>query len=246
MYVNILIMKYFFKVSNLSKSYIYNSSDFFFKKKITKKIIEDISFKAMEGDSIALLGKNGSGKTTLLKIISGLLTADKGIIENSLNLPFDHTQISMVNSNDRSFFWRLSVEENLKFFCSLSNKNSLKKIEEILNLLNIVHKKNYLFMNLSYGERKKISIARALLRNSKILLLDEITNSLDIDAKKIVISSLRSLLKNGYLKLIIFATHSLDEVVSFSNRFIVIKDKKIYKDMTISKKTKVSDIEKFF
>ena len=234
-----------FKVSNLSKSFTY-SSGFILKKKFQKKILEDISFTANIGDCIALLGKNGCGKTTLLNLISGLLTADKGSIKNKLNQPVDCSKIAMVNSNDRSFFWRLTVNENLKFFCSLSNRESIKKIEEVLSLLNMLDKINIPFMSLSYGERKKISIARALLNESKILLLDEITNSLDISAKKIVISTLKDLLKEKHLELIIFATHSLDEVISLSNRFLYIKDKSIFKDKKVNENALISDIEKLF
>ena len=161
-------------------------------------------------------------------------------------MPLDFSQISMVNSNDRSFFWRLSVKENLKFFCSLSDKDSLEKIEQTLILLDIFDKIDLPFMSLSYGERKKISIARALLKDSKILLLDEITSSLDISAKKIIISTLKDLLKKNRLQLIIFATHSLDEVVRLSNRFLFIKDKAIFIDQKVNENTRISDIESKF
>tara|TARA_A100001011_G_C14156053_1_gene776134 strand:- start:372 stop:1082 length:711 start_codon:yes stop_codon:yes gene_type:complete len=234
------------KVSQLSKSFTKPSLGFLNTERSKKIILKDLSFIAKEGDCIALLGKNGCGKTTLLKLISGLLTLDKGSITNNFDKPLDFSQISMVNSNDRSFFWRLSVKENLKFFCSLSSRDSLKKIEHTLILLDLFDKIDLPFMSLSYGERKKISIARALLSNSKILLLDEITNSLDISAKKIVISTLKDLLKKNHLQLIIFATHSLDEVVRLANRFLFIKDAGIFIDQKINEKTLISDIEKKF
>ena len=234
------------KVNNLSKSYTKASFGFFNTEKSRKTILKDLSFDAKEGDCIALLGKNGCGKTTLLKLMSGVLTLDEGSITNNFDVPLDFSQISMVNSNDRSFFWRLSVEENLKFFCSLSNKNSIEKIKETLILLDIFDKIDFPFMSLSYGERKKISIARALLNDSKILLLDEITSSLDISAKKIVISTLKDLLKKNHLQLIIFATHSLDEVISLSNRFLYIKNKSIFTSQRVNEKTLVSDIERLF
>ncbi len=234
------------KVSKLSKSFTKPNLGFLNTEKSKKTILKDISFNAKEGDCIALLGKNGCGKTTLLKLLSGLLTLDKGSITNNFDTPLDFSQISMVNSNERSFFWRLSVKENLKFFCTLSNKDSLEKIEQTLILLDLFDKIDLPFMSLSYGERKKISIARALLNNSKILLLDEITNSLDISAKKIVISTLKDLLKKNHLQLIIFATHSLDEVVRLSNRFLFIKNKAIFIDQKVNENTRISDIETKF
>ena len=234
------------KVNKLSKTYTKASLRFFNTGESRKTILKDLTFNAKEGDCIALLGKNGCGKTTLLKLISGVLTLDKGSITNNFDVPLDFSQISMVNSNDRSFFWRLSVKENLKFFCSLTNKNSTKKIKETLILLDIFDKIDFPFMSLSYGERKKISIARALLNDSKILLLDEITSSLDISAKKIVISTLKDLLKKNHLQLIIFATHSLDEVISLSNRFLYIKNKTIFTSQRVNEKTLVSDIERLF
>ena len=77
-------------------------------------------------------------------------------------------------------------------------------------------------------------------------MLDEITNSLDISAKKIVISTLKDLLKKNHIQLIIFATHSLDEVVRLSNRFLLIKDKAIFIDQKVNENTRISDIETKF
>ncbi len=233
------------KVSNLSKSFK-NSSGFFFKKTFKKEILKDINFNASSGESIALLGRNGCGKTTLLKIISGVLSSDESSIKEDFNMYIDSSLVSMISSNDRAFFWRLSVEENLKFFCNLSKKNSEKKIKEVLCLLEISDKLKSPFMSLSQGERKKISIARALLNETKILLLDEITNSLDLSAKKIVINILKNLLKTDHLKLIIFATHSLDEVIKLSNRILYIKNKTIYEDKKINDNTLISDLELLF
>ena len=238
------------KESNLVK----NINPFVTAKKISKSygnnnnvvVLNNASIDLFRGEFLSISGPSGCGKTTLLKLISGVLTSDRGSITNNFDMPLDFSQISMVNSNDRSFFWRLSVKENLKFFCSLSDKDSLEKIEQTLILLDIFDKIDLPFMSLSYGERKKISIARALLNNSKILLLDEITNSLDISAKKIVISTLKDLLKKDHLQLIIFATHSLDEVISLSNRLLLIKDKAIFTDQRVNEKTLVSDIEKLF
>lgn len=234
------------KVTQLSKSFSKNSLNFFFKNNKKISILESVSFDAFEGDIIAILGPNGCGKTTLLKMIAGILISDTGFVTDKNGNELNNSKIAMVNSNDRSFFWRLSVRENLRFFCELSNKNSSKKIIEILESLKLLNKIDTPFMFLSYGERKKVSIARALLKDSKILLLDEITNSLDISAKKLVTESIKSLMKEGKIKLILFATHSLDEVMSLSNRLLFIEKNKILYDLKINDKTSLEDIEALF
>ena len=234
------------KVNNLSKSFSKNSLNFFFKNNKKFSILESVSFDAFEGDIIAILGPNGCGKTTLLKMIAGILISDSGFVADGNGNELNNSKIAMVNSNDRSFFWRLSVKENLRFFCALSNENSSKKIIEILESLELLNKIDTPFMFLSYGERKKVSIARALLKDSKILLLDEITNSLDISAKKLVTESIKSLMKEGKIKLVLFATHSLDEVMSLSNRLLFIENNKILHDLKISNKTTLEDIEALF
>ena len=234
------------KIAQLSKSFSKKSLNFFFKNNKKISILEDVSFDAFEGDIIAILGPNGCGKTTLLKMIAGILISDSGFVADENGNKLNNSKIAMVNSNDRSLFWRLSVRENLRFFCELSNKNSSKKIIEILESLKLSNKIDTPFMFLSYGERKKVSIARALLKDSKILLLDEITNSLDISAKKLVTESIKSLMKEGKIKLILFATHSLDEVISLSNRLLFIDKNKILYDLKVNDKTTLEDIEALF
>ncbi len=234
------------KINQLTKSFSKNSNNFFFKKNQKISVLENVSFDAYKGEVIAILGPNGCGKTTLLKMIAGILISDSGFVADENGRELSNSEIAMVNSNDRSFFWRLTIKENLSFFCELSNKNSSKKIIEILELLKLLDKINTPFMFLSYGERKKVSIARALLKGSKILLLDEITNSLDISAKKLVTETIKSLIKSSKVELVLFATHSLDEVMSLSNRLIFINKSKIFHDLKITDKTTLQDIETLF
>ena len=234
------------KVSNLSKSFLVRGNSLIFGRKTKLSVLKNISFETCKGECIALIGPNGSGKTTLLKIIAGLILPDQGDVLDHKNQPIKHSKITMVNSNDRSFFWRLSVNENLQFFCATPFKESRKQISEALDLLNLSSKGNTMFMKLSYGERKKVAIARALLSNAKILLLDEITNSLDISAKTLLIQTIKSLLVKGNIELIIFATHALDEVLSLSNRFIYIENKNLAKDQSVTGRTLLSDVESLF
>jgi len=207
------------ETKNLSKSY-YKSNIF---KKGSKRntVLDKISFKVYPGDSIALIGKNGAGKTTLLKTLSGLIIQDSG--EIVLNRK---TRLSSVNTNERSFFWRLSVFENLTFFSSFDRIDK-NKIREVLQIFNLDKKIDSPYMQLSSGERKKVSIARSLLKNANLLLFDEATSSLDISSKTVFINTIKSLLDKNIISAVIFSTHSLNEALNLSNKIILIDDGKI-------------------
>ena len=229
------------EVKNISKSFLVGLN--VFKKRPKIQALTDISFSVNEHESIAILGKNGSGKTTLLKILSGLISHDKGeIISSKEDLA---NKISIINSNYRSFFWRLTVEENLRFFCSFDDIDK-DYYEKILNLTGLDNKLHSLFASLSYGQKKKLSIARALLKKSDILLMDEITSSVDIRAKKRILKFIKELRKKNLLKAIIFSTHDLSEVIELADKFIFIDNGKILKSGHVDGINSYKDLEKLF
>ncbi len=235
------------KLNQISKSFNSNPTQFFRNQSADKSVLKNISFQVNYGDCIALLGKNGSGKTTLLKIISGLLDYDHGdlALDNSRE-----NKISIVNTNDRSFFYRLTIYENLRFFSafnqSFSNNDFNAKVDEVLKLLELTEKKDSLYMTLSSGEKKKVAFARAILRDAKILLFDEITSNLDIISKREILNFIENLLDGQKINAVIFSTHSLDEVISISNKALILEDGLLKEETTITKSTKLSDIEKLF
>ena len=116
-------------VNSISKKYKSFSSS---KRKVISNVLGDVSFEINKNDVIGLVGHNGSGKTTLLKILFNLIKEDTG--EILLNegaddyKKFIKEKASLINKNERSFFWRLSVKENINFFNSLL-KNPVSKIE---------------------------------------------------------------------------------------------------------------------
>ena len=232
------------KVSKLSKSFTKPNLGFLNTEKSKKTILKDISFNAKEGDCIALLGKNGCGKTTLLKLLSGLLTLDKGSITNNFDTPLDFSQISMVNSNERSFFWRLSLIENMKFF--LPGAKYSNEIDYTLNKLGLYNKKDQLIMSLSTGEKKKASIARALIKKPKLLLLDEFTSSLDVISKNDILTELLNLIENRHVDAIIFTTHYLEEVIHLANRVFYLEEGKLKLDLSLNRQYNTEDISKLF
>ena len=175
-------------VNNISKSYkrLFNNND------NTNNVINNVSFKINKGDIIGLVGHNGSGKSTLLKILFNLIKQDNGNIiledDSCSYKEFISSSASLINRNDRSFFWRLTVEENINFFNGL-HKNSISRDDifkkvDFLKVGNLMKKK---YGSLSSGEKTKVLILRGLIKDPDLVFFDEIMSSLDINSKKMII-----------------------------------------------------------
>lgn len=211
-------------LKNISKYFYDDSWSSLFSGKKNKKIaLNDLSLDIQENDCIAVLGKNGSGKSTLLRIIGNILTPDEG------QLAFSNTLIdtSYISGNERSFFWRLTVFENLEFFSKiygLSNKTLKEEIKNILFELGLLQFANTKFMSLSSGFKKRVSIARALIKKPDIFLFDEITSSLDSSTKKQIISTITDLCANSDNNAIIWATHDVSEALEMCNKVIMLEE----------------------
>jgi len=212
-----------YKITNISKDFIEHSwlSLLKFKKPFKKKALTKINLNVPQSGVIGLYGPNGSGKSTILKIISGLLTQDEGTIDPSI----EKLDKSYVSGNDRSFFWRLSVRQNLLFFGQLHNlKNEelnqkIIKLSKRFDLLSILDNR---FMSLSSGNKRKVSIVRALLRDSELILFDEITNSLDNDSKSKVLTDISKAKANN--SLIFWATHDTSELEQIADKVVILKN----------------------
>tara|TARA_Y100000768_G_scaffold223840_1_gene168969 strand:- start:37105 stop:37746 length:642 start_codon:yes stop_codon:yes gene_type:complete len=201
------------EVNNISKKFDLPKFKLSSKENSFISVIDNFSMDIDSKDFICLVGNNGSGKTTLLKILADLITQDEGSIGRN-------GKISFVSTNERSFFWRLSVKENLRFFSSLANNKVSILDDDLINILGIDKFLEKRFMNLSSGQKKRVMIARSLISEADIFLFDEITNSLDESSRKQIIDFIYEDIFLKKNKAIVWATHSPHEINNKYNKLI--------------------------
>jgi len=181
--------------------------------------LRDVSLKIPKGELWGLIGPNGSGKTTLIKILTTLLLPDSGNV-HILGYNVEENEekvrgcIGLIYSDERSFYWRLTGRENLEFFASLygiKKRDILKKVNEVFSIVGLEDKADMRFDTYSTGMKRKMSIARGLLTDPDLLLIDEPTNGLDPLFAKKIITFLREELVDKRGKTILMATHNLKE-----------------------------------
>ena len=194
------------------------------------KIVNDISLELKSAEVVGLLGPNGAGKTTTFYMICGLLSPSSGkVILNDVDitaLPLHKRSNLGIGylPQESSIFKDLSVEQNLSFAAEVSFKERSKRkdrIDEMLSAFNIEHIRKRKGLSLSGGERRRVEIARALIKNPKFILLDEPFAGVDpiavIDIQKIIKQLVD--LNIGVL----ITDHNVRETLSVCNRAYVIK-----------------------
>jgi len=202
------------EVKNISKSY----------GKI--KALKNVSFTAQSGEIVALLGQNGAGKSTLLKILVGYLLPDEGQVlilgkkyENAREQILSHIGYVPENSllyPEMSVFDFLKLSADLKQLTPDDFLNNINELAERLDLKDVIMQKN---STLSKGYKKRVEIAAALINKPDILILDEPTEGLDPNQKKIVRNFLKEYSKKN---IVIISTHILEEVKIMANRIIML------------------------
>lgn len=197
--------------------------------------LEGIDLTLEPGRIYGLVGPNGAGKTTLIKVIAGLVLPSTGDVSvGGLDAVREaraiRARVGYVVADERSFFWRLSVRENLRFFATLrspSVRERRERVDECLRRVRLEREAERPFQALSTGMRQRLAIARGLLSMPRILLLDEPTRSLDPDAAQHVRDLMRELLAEDPGRLMLCSSHDLNEVREVCSHVLLIREGKL-------------------
>jgi ABC-2 type transport system ATP-binding protein len=205
-----------------------------FKKAERVPALRGVDLAVRAGEVFGLLGPNGAGKTTLLKILSCLVLPDRGRAlvggEDTLHEGRVKPQIGLVHSDERSFYWRLSGRENLRFFARLYDVPGPRieaRIAELLDRVDMSDAADRRFSDYSSGMKQRLAIVRALLHDPPILFMDEPTKSLDPAASLSLRAFLRDELQGRDRKTILLATHNLREAEAVCDRIAILVQGKV-------------------
>ena len=212
--------------------------------------LENISFDINKKEVIGIIGRNGTGKSTILKMINGIVSYDSGDIlyKNSSIKTMDASTLRNTRKNLAYIFQHSNLIDNKTVYYHLSlvyklNKVSVdkKKIDDILEFMNITRLKNSLCGSLSGGEQQKVAIAMALLQEPEVLLCDEISSALDTNSEKEIFALLNKLRVTTDIS-IVMISHSLSLLKNFCDRVVVIDDSTI-KDIVVPNKNAKDDYD---
>jgi sodium transport system ATP-binding protein len=189
--------------------------------------VEDVSFRAEDGVVTGLLGPNGAGKTTTLRMLYTLIRPDRGSVKvDGLEVaerPVEVRRALGVLPDARGLYPRLTAREHIHYageLHGLSGATLDKRIDELVELLDmkdIAHRRTEGF---SQGERMKVALARALVHGPRNVLLDEPTNGLDVMSTRAVRTLIRRLREQGHC--VVFSSHVMQEVAALCDRIVVV------------------------
>jgi ABC-2 type transport system ATP-binding protein len=195
--------------------------------------LDGVTLEAAAGRVFGLVGPNGAGKSTLIRIISGLIDPDSGSVRVAgADTVTDRIEASralgLVLADDRSLYWRLTGRQNLAFHGALygmSREHAAARADELLERVGLAHRDRRVF-GYSTGMRASLGIARALMHDPPVLVLDEPTRSLDPIASRQTCDLLRELAADG--RTVLLSSHRLEELERTADDVAVLLEGRIH------------------
>lgn len=189
--------------------------------------LDGVDLEVAPGEIVGLMGPNGAGKTTLIKILAGLVLPDSGAASVSGHAAGSgpaRASVGLVTAEERSFYWRISGRENLRFFATLHRLDKVaagRRIDALVEELQLGDVIDQPVRVLSTGNRGRLALARGLLHEPRVLLLDEVSRALDPGATRRLRRQLRALVDERGLGAL-WATHDLSELKKSCDRVALL------------------------
>jgi len=208
------------EVDNLKKTYRYGGK--------LVEAVRSVSLTLAAGEVLAFLGPNGAGKTTTIKMIAGLIRPDVGRVRiaglDPHHNPHALRMLGAVLEGNRNLYWRLTPEENLEYFGvlkGLTRREARRRGRALLERFDLTSKRRTPVQTLSRGMQQKLALAVALIHQPKLVLLDEPTLGLDVEATQNVKALVRAIASEGCA--ILLTTHQLDIAEELSDQVAIIQ-----------------------
>lgn len=187
-----------------------------------KEIFRNVNLKLEGGKIYGLIGPNGSGKSVFLKIICGLMSASGNVYYNGQMLTKENAYNANIGASIEKpqFIEELSGLDNLLFLASFRNEIKIDQIRKWFELFDLSDAAKKPVREYSLGMKQKLAIIQAVMEDQNIVLLDEVSNSLDRKTKNILFDLILNLKNKG--KIIIYVNHNLDEVMKVCDEIMEI------------------------
>jgi ABC-2 type transport system ATP-binding protein len=189
--------------------------------------VQGVSLSIEAGEILAFLGPNGAGKTTTVKMVAGLVRPDSGqVLISGKNPRGDLSALKVLGAvleGNRNIYWRLTPEENLEYFGVLKGmrpKEARRRGRDLLERFGLSEKRQALVQTLSRGMQQKLAIAVSLVHTPDLLLLDEPTLGLDVEAVETIKVLVQEIAEQGCA--ILLTTHHLDVAQAIAHRIAII------------------------
>jgi cobalt/nickel transport system ATP-binding protein len=223
---------------NMKYNIAFDLNDVSFSYPYDEPVLKKISLKICEGEKLCVLGANGSGKSTLLKLMAGLIFPAEGtfrafggeiitekLMSGGIFSREYHKKVGFIFQNSEAQLFCSTVREEVAFGpvqLRLPADEVGRRVEDLLDLLDIRHLSEKAPFKLSGGEKKKVALACTLALNPSVLILDEPTNGLDPRTQRWIAEILIKLNKSG--KTVITATHNLELIQEIADRAVVFNE----------------------
>lgn len=233
-------MTNYLSIQNLRKVYHDNGKKFV--------ALDDVSFNIKKGEIAALLGPNGAGKTTIVSIVGGYLLPTSGsVIVGGQNIIKTRLRdnIGVSFGGDLGFYGRATAKQNLSYFADLAKipyRKQKAEIERVLDLVSLSNDMNKKVQFFSKGMKQRMHIARALLGNPKLLLLDEPTDGLDVEIATNIRNVVKNLAQNDIS--ILLTSHMMSEVEALADQIVLLGAGKVHAKGTVQDIVKLSKVKR--